>query len=90
MTTHNSQKNQKAVIATKKAKSLMDKVLLMIDEDKYCIDIIQQVDAVLGLLKSTKNSLLRDHLEHCLEHKIKENKQKTVEELLQIYSIKNK
>ena len=45
------QTSQKNIIALKKAKSLLDKIIAMIDKDNYCIDIVQQNLAVMGLLK---------------------------------------
>jgi DNA-binding FrmR family transcriptional regulator len=80
---------QKALLAIKKAQGNLNKVHEMTVDDKYCPDIIQQIDAVVGLLKSAKKNLLTGHLDHCLEVKIKENKQQTVEELLRILDLKN-
>ncbi len=87
---HKGLLNKKAFLAAKKAFGINTKVLKMIEQDEYCPDIIQQVDAVIGLLKSTKNHLLKGHLDHCLEVKLTENKDKTIEELLKIYSLGQK
>lgn len=38
----------------------------MIDEDKYCIDILTQVSAVTSALQSVALGLLEDHLGHCV------------------------
>jgi DNA-binding FrmR family transcriptional regulator len=81
---------QSAVVSTRKAVGTLQKVLLMIEEDKYCPEIIQQLDAALGLLKSTKRTLLVGHLDHCLEHQIKQDKNQTVQELLQILNLNGK
>jgi CsoR family transcriptional regulator, copper-sensing transcriptional repressor len=56
---------QKKLIGLKKAVSLAQKVQKMIEEDKYCIDIIQQVEAINGLIKGVKNELLKCHMETC-------------------------
>lgn len=45
------QANNKNLIALKKAKSLLDKIITMIEQDEYCIDVVQQNLAVMGLLK---------------------------------------
>lgn len=81
---------QKALIALKKAQSLINKVAEMVENDEYCIDIIQQVDAANGLLNSTKKNLLEGHLYHCMEQKFSEDKKKTVDELLKIYNLGKK
>lgn len=77
----------KALTAGKKASGTLSKVVKMIEEDEYCPDIIQQIDAVIGLLKSTKSTLLRGHLDHCLTEQLKQDKIKAIEELLKIYKM---
>jgi DNA-binding FrmR family transcriptional regulator len=38
----------------------------MVEDDRYCIDILTQVAAVTSALQSTALSLLEEHLEHCV------------------------
>ena len=38
----------------------------MVEEDKYCIDILTQVSAATGALQSVALGLLEDHLGHCI------------------------
>ncbi|WP_406813129.1 metal-sensitive transcriptional regulator [Mycobacterium sp. M23085] len=38
----------------------------MIEEDKYCIDVLTQVSAVNSALRSVALSLLDEHLNHCV------------------------
>jgi DNA-binding FrmR family transcriptional regulator len=38
----------------------------MVDDDKYCIDILTQVSAATSALQSVALSLLEDHLAHCV------------------------
>jgi DNA-binding FrmR family transcriptional regulator len=40
----------------------------MVDEDKYCIDILTQVSAVTKALQAVALGLLEDHLGHCVAH----------------------
>lgn len=40
----------------------------MIEEDRYCADIIQQCAAVQESLRSVAKNLLRNHLSHCANH----------------------
>jgi CsoR family transcriptional regulator, copper-sensing transcriptional repressor len=42
----------------------------MVDEDRYCIDVITQVSAVRAALKRVEEEVLRDHVSHCVEHAI--------------------
>jgi DNA-binding FrmR family transcriptional regulator len=42
----------------------------MVDEDRYCIDIVTQVAAVRAALRRVQDEILRDHVSHCVEHAI--------------------
>ncbi|MFT4211580.1 MAG: metal-sensitive transcriptional regulator [Microbacterium sp.] len=44
----------------------------MIDDDRYCIDILTQVSAVTKALESVALTLLEDHLAHCVAGAIAE------------------
>lgn len=81
---------EKALLSTKKAVGTLQKVLEMIEDDKYCPEIIQQVDAAIGLLRSTKKNLLLGHLNHCLVKKLQENKKQTIDELMKIFNLGSK
>ena len=79
---------QKASLSVKKAQGSVAKVLAMIDNDEYCPDIIQQIDAAIGLLSSSKKTLLKSHLDNCLEQKLKESRVKAIDELVRIFDLK--
>jgi len=38
----------------------------MVDEDRYCIDILTQLRAVKAALSKVEQEILRDHLKHCV------------------------
>ena len=42
----------------------------MIDEDKYCIDVLTQISAVNSALQSVALALLDEHLGHCVSHAV--------------------
>jgi DNA-binding FrmR family transcriptional regulator len=42
----------------------------MVDEDRYCIDIVTQLSAVRAALRRVEEEILRDHVSHCVEHAI--------------------
>jgi CsoR family transcriptional regulator, copper-sensing transcriptional repressor len=44
----------------------------MIDEDKYCIDVLTQISAVNSALQSVALGLLEEHLGHCVAHAVAE------------------
>jgi DNA-binding FrmR family transcriptional regulator len=39
----------------------------MVEEDRYCIDILTQVQAVRAALARVETEILKDHLGHCIE-----------------------
>jgi DNA-binding FrmR family transcriptional regulator len=51
-------KKNQTIIALKKSRTLLDKIIKMVEVDEYCIDIIQQNLAVIGLMKSVNIKLL--------------------------------
>lgn len=64
------------------------KVPEMIADKRHCPDVIQQIDSVIGLLNSSRNELLRGHLDSCLADRLKKDKEGAVKELLKIYNMK--
>mgnify|MGYP003730907175 CR=1 FL=1 len=84
----------KVLINFKKAKSLLEKIIEMTEKDEYCIDIMQQNLAVIGLLRSAHQILMEDHLKTCFssacESKNQTKKKKMVEEILKVTKIYNR
>jgi DNA-binding FrmR family transcriptional regulator len=39
----------------------------MVEEDRYCIDVLTQIQAVRAALSKVETEMLRDHLSHCVE-----------------------
>ena len=66
-----TQNKEAVLIAMKKAKSSLEKVFKMIEDGKYCIDVIQQNLAVIGLLRSANTSLLEGHIGSCVKNAAK-------------------
>jgi len=46
-------------------------VARMIEDDRYCIDVVQQLQAVRSALKRVEDEVLKDHVEHCVDHAIR-------------------
>jgi CsoR family transcriptional regulator, copper-sensing transcriptional repressor len=63
-------------------------VARMVEEDRYCIDILTQVQAVRAALAKVETEMLRDHLGHCIEGAIvsgdREEQRKKASELIQL------
>jgi DNA-binding FrmR family transcriptional regulator len=62
----------------------------MIEEDRYCIDIVTQISAVRTALRRLEEEILRDHVAHCVEHAIssgnKADQRRKIEELMSVVS----
>ena len=62
----------------------------MVDEDRYCIDVVTQIAAVRTALRRVEEEILRDHVAHCVEHAItsgdKADQRKKIEELMSVIS----
>ena len=64
-------------------------VLRMVEADKYCIDVIRQIEAIEQALHGIKRRMLESHLETCVTRAIRSRKprerERVVEELLEVY-----
>jgi DNA-binding FrmR family transcriptional regulator len=62
----------------------------MVDEDRYCIDIVTQIAAVRAALRRAEEEILRDHVAHCVEQAItsgsKAEQRRKIEELMAVVS----
>lgn len=60
----------------------------MIDEDRYCIDIVTQISAVRAALRRLEEEILEDHVAHCVEHAIasgdKRDQRQKIQELMAV------
>ena len=85
---------EKTLINFKKAHSLLGKIIDMVEKDEYCIDIMQQDLAAIGLLKSANQMLMEGHLNDCFKKAIAagsaKRKQEMIQEILQVTRLSNK
>ncbi len=89
-----NEKKKKALISIKKAQSLLDKIIQMTEDGDYCIDIMQQNLAAIGLLKSAHNQLMENHLQICFKDAVasknKKLQQKMLKEIIKLNKSYNK
>ncbi len=82
------------LISLKKARSHLDKVIAMLEKDTYCIDVMQQNLAVIGLLKSADFKLLESHLSSCFKVAMRTNntakQRRMTKEILKVVKLANK
>ncbi len=61
--------DQKTVLRLlKTARGQIDGIIKMVEEDRYCMDISQQVTAAYAMLRRANREVLTAHLKHCVEN----------------------
>ncbi len=62
----------------------------MVDDDRYCIDLVTQISAVRAALRKLEEEVLRDHVAHCVHQAIESGDQaeqrRKVAELMEVVS----
>jgi len=85
---------EKTLINFKKAQSLLAKIIKMVEEGHYCINIMQQNLAVIGLLRSAHEMLMENHLNTCfktaMQARNEKRKQEMINEILRVTKLFNK
>lgn len=80
--------NTKIITNFRKAESSIRKIIEMLEGGEYCIDVMQQNLAVIGLLRSAHRQLMEQHLHTCfksaMESKNTDKRKKVAEEILKV------
>ena len=89
-----AENKKKTTIALKKAKTSLEKIIKMTEDEKYCMDTIQQIQAVQGLLRSAQSSLLDNHFHTCFKAAIatknRKREDEMIAELMRVFGLTNK
>lgn len=66
----------------------------MVEDDRYCIDVITQITAARAALRRVEEEILRDHVAHCVEHAVttgdKDEQRIKIAELIEVLSRANR
>ena len=80
----------KTITQLRKAEGMLKKVIKMTEEDYYCIDLLQQSLAVLGLMKGANKLILENHLSSCFKDGMQKagsaKQKKLIDEVLRVIS----
>jgi len=83
---------QRSVIEKKDLQARLNKIIgqltgikKMIEEDRYCIDILTQLSASEKAIQSLSALMLENHLNTCVVKDIKEDNLDTIDELIKIF-----
>ena len=65
-------------------------VIKMIENKRYCMDILQQTRAINAALRAVENNIMEDHMKSCVAAALKSNKKKEqankIKEVIEIIS----
>lgn len=82
---------KKIIAQAKKAQTSMGNVIRMLEEDVYCINVLQQALAVSGLWRGVIENIFGDHLRSCFLNKLKKapkaEQVKAIEEVIRILNL---
>ena len=65
--------HKEQLINLKKIEGQVRGLQSMIDDEKYCIDILNQLKAVKNALVSVEGKILKSHLKACVKHSLSES-----------------
>lgn len=85
MNTSLSNERKKALQSLKTAKGQIDGIIKMIEDDRYCIDISNQIIASQSLLKKANKHILKGHMNSCVKEAFdKSNPEEKIDEIMEI------
>jgi DNA-binding FrmR family transcriptional regulator len=69
-----------------KAMGHLNAVHRMVDEKKYCIDVLHQLKAVQSALDKVAEEILKEHLKTCVVQAVRDqDEERVINELLQVF-----
>ncbi|MCF7905660.1 metal-sensitive transcriptional regulator [Candidatus Gracilibacteria bacterium] len=77
-----SENKSRLLTNLKKSRGSVEKVIQMVESDAYCLDIAQQLNASMGLLRRANGMLLKNHLQTCGAHRLGSSKKKVRDEFV--------
>jgi len=83
MTTHDEE-----LVRLRRIEGQIRGIQKMIEEKRYCIDILTQISSIVGALKSVEENILKRHLKGCVRESFtkgnKEDKTKKIDEVIEV------
>lgn len=86
---HNTSQTRSVVSRLRRIEGQVRGVSGMVEEGRYCMDILTQVQAIKAALKKVEDELLKNHAAHCVEEAIREgdaeNQRQKFSELVDLF-----
>ena len=81
--------SKKSLNALKRVEGQVRGVAKMIEDDRYCIDVVTQIEAIRAALARVESDLLRQHLGHCVHRAMASpdvgERERVIDELLGVF-----
>ncbi|MBO1582840.1 MULTISPECIES: metal-sensing transcriptional repressor [Bacillus] len=86
-TTHRSDKEKEQIMnRLKRIEGQVRGIQNMIENDRYCVDILVQISAINAAMKKVGLGILKNHTNHCVSNAIKDgNGDEAIEELMTVF-----
>ncbi len=88
----NNPSHKENIVALKRIEGQIRGIQRMIEEERYCVDILIQMRSVIKAIMSVKNKIYQRHLEHCVVDSLKgksdAEKKKKIDEIIDLLSKK--
>ena len=71
----------------KRAEGHLKSTIKMLEEQRSCLEVAQQLQAVEKAVANAKKTLVHDHIDNCLEHAVRDDKlsaEETIKEFKEI------
>jgi DNA-binding FrmR family transcriptional regulator len=82
-------KNPRIVTRLSRIEGQVRGVSRMIEEERYCIDVLTQLQAIKAALRKVEEDVLKDHASHCVAHAIKsgdiDDQKQKFDELVELF-----
>lgn len=79
------EERKKAIQNLKIARGQIEGIIKMIEDERYCIDISNQIISAQGLLKKSNSMILKNHLNHCVKEAMQhDNADEKIDEVIDI------
>lgn len=71
----------------KRAEGHLRSIIKMLEGERPCLDVAQQMHAVEKAITNAKETLVRDHIDHCLEHAVESSGKKAKDSIAEFKEI---
>jgi DNA-binding FrmR family transcriptional regulator len=82
-----NEERSKALVSLKTSKGQIEGIIKMIEEERYCVDISNQIIAAQALLKKANLLILKQHIHHCVKDAVMHDKgDEKIDEIIELLS----